>query len=173
MRAMMAYAARRSAGMAWAAAAELTWHLAGPAWAFGLLAAAVAWIAAQLPAMAASAKSYSTQARVDALVPAVAQANTTAGNAQTAVTNLANGNSGTGQPAGQPTGPANNGGVTSGVQMAPYGQSTDTADVGQTSDQVGGAASHYHYFGGHRHNMGHIHSMAHGHDFMGHYHPLS
>lgn len=69
----------RSITRFWAAAgqaglAELAWHLLGPAWAFGLAVAMIAW---HLPYKAASVEN-----RVNGLVPQVAAAKNTAAGAQ-------------------------------------------------------------------------------------------
>lgn len=77
----------RLTGPAWALAAELAWHLLGAAWAFTVLAAAIGWLAARLPAAmataaAATAKAAAVENRVDALVPAVNDAKDAAATAQ-------------------------------------------------------------------------------------------
>lgn len=78
--------AARHAGLASAAAAAAAWHLAGAVWAVGLMALAIGWLAGQLTAAKLSsadlAKSYSTEGRVDALVPKVADAHNAANTAQ-------------------------------------------------------------------------------------------
>jgi hypothetical protein len=59
------------AAAAWAGAAELAWQVAGHAWAFGVLLAAFAWLAATVNAtvQSASAKAYANAARISAIEP--------------------------------------------------------------------------------------------------------
>lgn len=75
----------RSITRFWAAAgqaglAELAWHLLGPAWAFGLAVAMIAW---HLPHMAAGDKAAAVENRLNGLIPQVAATKSTANTANT------------------------------------------------------------------------------------------
>jgi hypothetical protein len=135
-------ALRRAPGLAAVAAAEAAWHLLGPAWAFGLLAAAIMW---WLPAaiMPPAVKAYAVEDRLNALVPQIPSPKAApAGHSDT-----------TSSPGNSSYGASNSSyGASNGSwSMGGGSQVTYAQDVGNnggansaTSGQIGGASAHYH-----------------------------
>lgn len=151
-----------------AAAAEAAWHLAGPAWAFGLAVLFLAWHlpAAIMPASAtALEKARAVEKRLNAVVGQIPAPQTRPGDASNTSYGASDGSSGMGGGTqvsySQEVG--NNGGAnsqTSGVGAPAYTGGADNG--GHTSGQIGGASAHYHDMS-HAHGLDHAHSMTHYH----------
>jgi len=172
----------RAPGLAWAGAAELAWHALGPAWAFAVLAAALAWLTTWLPAAiaavpAAAEKAYAVEDRLNALVPKIpspkaapaAHSDSTSGpgDGSYSASNSSYAMGGGTLVSYNPQGSGNNGGSnsnTSGVGAPAYTGGADNGGV--TSGQIGGASQHYHDMS-HAHGNDHDHSMTHYHTSSG------
>jgi hypothetical protein len=171
----------RAGGLAWAGAAEVAWHLLGPAWAFGLLAAALLWWlpAAIMPPMVTAAdKAYAVEDRLNALVPKIpspkaapaAHSDNTSspGDGSYSASNSSYGMGGGTVLSYNPGGSGNNGGASGSPTSngtTGGGYTGGASNGGVTSGQIGGASQHYH-------DMSHAHGDNHAHD-MTHYHTSS
>jgi hypothetical protein len=152
---------RALAASLWLIGAELALHLAGQAWGFTVLAAAVGWLATTGLGMAGSAitKATAVESRVDDLVPVIADAHTTATSANTRVGNLS------GRQVSQPN-VSGGSAYTSNVVDAPSYNGSGTVyfdgSVTYTGPATAGTA-HQHGMG-HTHGITHTHGYAHDHD---------
>jgi hypothetical protein len=143
--------ARRLAVPAAGAVADLAWHLAGPAAATAILAAAVVWLALRLPAAMitaaqASAKAYAVERRMDAVVGQIPAPQTSPGQANNGSYGASNSSYGT----------SNSSYGLSGGTTATYNSGSGNQGGGpgsQTSGQIGGASAHYH-------DMTHYHTTS-------------
>jgi hypothetical protein len=146
-----------AAGRAWAgagmtAALELAWHLAGPAWAFGMLAAALSWwlpYAVMPPARTAMEKAAAVERRVNGLVPVISAAQAATAAVDTRVTNLSGR---TTDQAGLPDGGINGSSATSGLSNGTINGTSGGASAGTAHTH--GAGSYAVASGQHSHGSG-------------------
>lgn len=150
---------------AWGTAAALTWHLLGAAWAFGALAAALAFVALTLPAAMTAAstageKARALERRLNTLIPSIPDPQASPGQASNTSYGMAGGTMVTSNQQSS----SNNGGIDSNTSGRTNAGDCGAADNGgHTSGQIGGAAAHYHDMSHSHPGDQHDHTMTHYH----------